>query len=188
MSRLLIVVDVQKDFCEGGSLAVEGGALTARKIAIYINDHHHIYDYVVATKDWHIDPGDHFSETPDFIDSWPVHCVASTPGAEFHDNLSQVDGFDALFLKGMHSAAYSGFEGVSGGEDLRTWAENHGVTSVDIVGIALDYCVKATALDSVKAGFPTRVFRDLTVAVHPDTAEDTFGFLTTYGVTTRASS
>lgn len=164
--RALIVVDVQNDFCEGGSLAVAGGAAVARGItALLASDHG--YDHVVATKDFHIDPGDHFSATPDFRSSWPRHCVAGTPGAEFHPDLDPVE-VEAVFEKGHHSAAYSGFEGVDdAGTTLADWLSRRGVEAVDVVGIATDYCVAATAADAVKAGLQTRVLTGLTAGVAP---------------------
>ncbi len=119
-TRALIVVDVQNDFCEGGSLAVAGGAAVARDItALLATDHG--YDHVVATKDFHIDPGEHFSDTPDYKTSWPRHCVADTPGAAFHPEFDPA-AVEAVFEKGHHSAAYSGFEGVDdSGTTLADW-------------------------------------------------------------------
>ena len=116
MSRALIIVDVQNDFCEGGSLAVDGGAAVAGAISEYVDAHHGEFDHVVATQDWHIDPGSHFSETPDFKDSWPRHCVAGTRGAELHPDLD-TEYIDAYFRKGQFAAAYSGFEGLLAPED-----------------------------------------------------------------------
>lgn len=155
LTRALIVVDVQNDFCEGGSLAVTGGAAVARGItALLASDHG--YDHVVATKDFHIDPGDHFSDTPDFRTSWPPHCVADTPGAAFHPEFDPA-GVEAVFEKGHHSAAYSGFEGVDeSGTALADWLAERGVQAVDVVGIATDYCVAATAADAVRTGFRGR--------------------------------
>ncbi|MCW3158165.1 isochorismatase family protein [Micropruina sonneratiae] len=167
MSRVLIVVDVQNDFCEGGSLAVAGGAATASAISDRLAGGAG-YDHVVATRDHHIDPGSHFSATPDFVDSWPPHCVAGTPGADFHPNLAWRD-FDAVFDKGEYAAAYSGFEGADAlGDGLADWLRRHRASEVDVCGIATDYCVRATALDSARAGFPTRVLLDLTAAVARD--------------------
>lgn len=166
MSRALIVVDVQNDFCEGGSLAVAGGAAVASAISDLLAGEHR-YDHVVATQDHHIDPGAHFSDHPDYIDSWPVHCVAGTPGADFHPNLVNRP-FEAVFTKGEYAAAYSGFEGFADGESLAEWLADHEVTEVDVVGIATDYCVRATALDAAEAGLATRVLLDLTAAVAPD--------------------
>ena len=166
MSRVLIVVDVQNDFCEGGSLAVAGGAATASAISSLLSQGAG-YDHVVATRDHHIDPGAHFSDHPDFVDSWPPHCVAGTPGADFHPNLAWRD-FDAVFDKGEYAAAYSGFEGAdAAGAGLADWLRAREASEVDVCGIATDYCVKATALDAAAAGFPTRVLVDLTAAVAP---------------------
>ena len=173
MGRALVVVDVQVDFCEGGALGVEGGNRVAADIAALLADPHG-YDAVVATRDHHIDPGSHFSEEPDFVDSWPPHCVVGTPGQELHPALRDVP-FDAVFDKGSYEAAYSGFEGSIGGtnegEDLAEWLLEHEVTHVDVVGLATDYCVRATALDSATAGFTTRILIDLTAPVHPDRLE-----------------
>jgi len=167
--RALIVVDVQNDFCEGGSLAVTGGAGVATAISEYVGDGLG-YDFVVATRDHHVDPGAHFSDAPDFVDTWPPHCVAGTPGADFHPNLVNRP-FDAVFDKGEHAAAYSGFEGFSheGGVDvgLGDWLTGLHVGVVDVCGIATDYCVKATALDAAKRGFATTVLLELTAAVTP---------------------
>lgn len=169
MTRALIVVDVQNDFCEGGSLAVQGGAQVAARIsALLASDHG--YDVVVATRDRHIDPGAHFSDTPDFVDSWPPHCVDGTPGAEFHPNLEFRD-FDGIFDKGAHEAAYSGFEGTdqsAGGIGLDAFLRSHDVTDVDIVGLATDHCVRATAMDALSAEYDTSVLLDLTAAVTPE--------------------
>lgn len=161
----LVVVDVQNDFCEGGSLAVEGGAAVADAVAEVLAAN--LYTTVVATRDHHVNPGDHFSDEPDFVDSWPRHCVVGTQGAELHAPLSDEE-FDAVFLKGEYAAAYSGFEGASAsGTSMADWLHARGVTSLDVVGIATDHCVRATALDGVAAGFRVRVLEDLTAAVSP---------------------
>lgn len=165
--RALIIVDVQNDFCEGGSLAVTGGSAVAQSINGLLAGPHG-YDHVVATKDHHIDPGDHFADEPDFVDSWPPHCVAGTPGADFHPDLDTAP-IEAVFHKGQFAAAYSGFEGVHADDHALTdWLRDRGVDEVDVVGIATDYCVLATALDAVRAGFTTRVLTDLTAGVAPD--------------------
>ena len=125
MSRALVVVDVQKDFCEGGSLAVSGGAAVAERVARLVAEGG--YDLVVATKDHHIDPGAHFSDQPDYVDSWPPHCVVGTDGVAFHPNLDP-QPFDAIFLKGEHAAAYSGFEGkATSGDGLEGWLRERDV-------------------------------------------------------------
>jgi nicotinamidase/pyrazinamidase len=179
--RALIVTDVQKDFCEGGSLAVDGGADVARKLTDLLAGHH--YDHVVATMDYHIDPGEHFSENPDFQDSWPPHCVVGTAGAEFHPAFDP-SAVEAIFHKGQYSAAYSGFEGshAEDGTTLADWLRHRGVDEVDVVGIATDYCVKATAADAVAAGFTTRVLLDLTAGVAPATTAQAIDALRASGV------
>jgi len=177
MAKALIVVDVQNDFCEGGSLAVAGGAEIAFKIGNLLHRWQEAapadreYDVVVATQDHHIDPGGHFSPDPDFVDSWPAHCVVGSDGAAFHPNLDP-QPFDAIFRKGEHAAAYSGFEGVSAdGLPLADWLRAHDVTEVDVCGIATDYCVRATTLDAKKEGFGTRVLTDLVAGVAADSTE-----------------
>lgn len=182
MSRALIVVDVQNDFCEGGSLAVTGGTAVASSIAQLLEGQHG-YRRVVATRDHHIDPGAHFSAEPDYVDSWPVHCVAGTPGAELRPELLGFD-FDAVFDKGEYEAAYSGFEGSCGGKELASWLREQDIEAVDVVGIATDHCVRATALDAAKAGFDTRVLLDLTAAVAPANLGRTLAELTDAGITT----
>ena len=203
MSRALIIVDVQNDFCEGGSLAVAGGADVAGAISEYVDAHHLEFDHIVATQDWHIDPGAHFSDTPDFIDSWPPHCVAGTRGAELHDDLD-TEYIQAYFQKGQFAAAYSGFEGLLAPEDavptgdrqpgalsagrdtaapagspeaytpsddaigLDDWLQSHDVEDVVVVGIATDYCVMATSLDAVQAGYSVTVIRSLTAGIADD--------------------
>ena len=181
----LIVVDVQRDFCEGGSLAVPGGAAVARRISDLLHGDHP-YDHVVATRDHHIDPGGHFSATPDFVDSWPRHCEVGTPGVEFHDALTFRD-FDAVFDKGEYAAAYSGFEGTNAdGARLADWLQARGVEQVDVCGIATDYCVRATALDAARSGLPTTVLLDLTAAVAPERLDATLADLAAAGVDTRS--
>ena len=189
--RALVIVDVQNDFCEGGSLAVRGGADVARRISVHVNARVADYDHVVATADWHIDPGDHFSTTPDFVDSWPVHCVADSDGADFHPHLvGAFDNIEAVFRKGEHAAAYSGFEGRSADDEhvaLATWLTQHEVSRVDVVGIATDHCVRATALDSADEGFETTVLLDLTAGVAPETTAAALAELAAAGVATTGS-
>jgi nicotinamidase/pyrazinamidase len=162
VAKALIVVDVQNDFCEGGSLAVAGGAGVAAAINSLMGAG---YDHVVATRDYHVDPGAHFSESPDFADTWPPHCRAGSPGASFHPALD-VAGIEAVFSKGAHAAAYSGFEGAApDGTGLADWLVTRDVSTVDVVGIATDHCVRATALDAARAGFATTVLLDHTAGV-----------------------
>ncbi|MBD0691706.1 isochorismatase family protein [Streptomyces sp. CBMA123] len=173
MHRALIVVDVQNDFCEGGSLAVAGGAEVAAAITDLIAESSPGYRHILATRDHHIDPGAHFSTEPDYVDSWPVHCVAGTEGVGFHPNFAPAvisGAVEAVFDKGAYSAAYSGFEGLD--ENDRgpvEWLRERKVDEVDVVGIATDHCVRATALDAARAGFATRVLLDLTAGVSAET-------------------
>ncbi|MFC9477003.1 isochorismatase family protein [Nocardia sp. NPDC055002] len=169
MARGLIIVDVQNDFCEGGSLAVAGGAAVAAAITDFLATEH--YDAVVATRDWHIDPGPHFSTEPDYVDSWPPHCRVGTPGADFHPALD-VSPIQETFSKGEYTAAYSGFEGAAAdGTSLTNWLRARDIDAVDVVGIATDHCVRATALDAAEAGFDTTVLLGLTAGVAPETTE-----------------
>ncbi|PKW08104.1 nicotinamidase/pyrazinamidase [Streptomyces sp. 1222.5] len=176
MRRALIVVDVQNDFCEGGSLAVAGGADVAAAVTELIGQAGGTgYRHVVATRDHHIAPGGHFADNPDYVRSWPAHCVAGTEGVGFHPNFAPAvasGAVDAVFDKGAYSAAYSGFEGADeNGLPLADWLREREVTEVDVVGIATDHCVRATALDAVREGFRTQVLLDLTAAVAPGTTE-----------------
>ncbi|MHA3837952.1 isochorismatase family protein [Terrabacter sp. AAH1] len=185
-TRALVIVDVQNDFCEGGSLAVAGGAEVARLVTEHVSRHAADYDHVVATADWHIDPGDHFSQRPDYVDTWPVHCVAGSEGAEFHPRLAGALGHvEAVFRKGEHAAAYSGFEGRSDDDDhvpLADWLRHRGVAQVDVVGIATDHCVRATALDARREGLHTTVLLDLTAGVARGTTDAALAELSEAGV------
>ncbi|MGC0274499.1 isochorismatase family protein [Pseudactinotalea sp. Z1739] len=163
--RALLVVDVQPTFCEGGALGVEGGNAVAEQIARYTAEHRDRYDLVVTTQDWHIDPGDHFSDNPDFIDTWPPHGVAGTAEAELHPALVDLAPDDSV-KKGEYEAAYSGFEGTNpDGEHLAEILQRGGITAVDVVGLAESHCVKETALDAIKSGLRARVLTDLTEPV-----------------------
>jgi len=180
--RALIVVDVQNDFCEGGSLAVAGGSAVAAAISAYLAASGDGYAHVVASRDYHIDPGDHFSDRPDFAGTWPPHCVAGTRGAEFHPDLD-TSRVEAVFSKGAHTAAYSGFEGADeAGTPLAAWLRERGVDALDVVGIATDYCVQATALDAAREGFATRVLLHLTAGVDPVTTGEAVAALRDAGV------
>ncbi|MFF2545831.1 isochorismatase family protein [Kitasatospora sp. NPDC058063] len=186
MHRALIVVDVQNDFCEGGSLAVAGGAEVAAAITDLIAESSPGYHHILATRDHHIDPGAHFSAEPDYVDSWPPHCVAGTEGVGFHPNFAPAvisGAVEAVFDKGAHSAAYSGFEGLD--ENNRgpvEWLRERQVDQVDVVGIATDHCVRATALDAARAGFTTRVLLDLTAGVAAETTAAALAELRAAGV------
>ncbi|MGW0597537.1 isochorismatase family protein [Streptomyces sp. NPDC002776] len=176
MRRALIVVDVQNDFCEGGSLAVAGGADVAAAITELVGQAAGSgYQHVVATRDHHIAPGGHFADNPDYVHSWPAHCVAGTEGVGFHPNFAPAvasGAIDAVFDKGAYAAAYSGFEGVDeNGVTLADWLRDREVSEVDVVGIATDHCVRATAVDAAREGLRTRVLLELTAGV----AEETTG-------------
>jgi len=189
MTRALIVVDVQNDFCEGGSLAVEGGARVASDVGELLHhwsrgdDQAPAYDVVVASKDHHIDPGGHWSPEPDFVESWPVHCRVGTDGEAFHPNLDP-QPFDAIFLKGDHEAAYSAFEGRTvDGDALADWLRAKRVDEVDVCGIATDYCVRATALDARREGFATRVVKRLCAGVAAESTAKALAEMTAAGIT-----
>jgi nicotinamidase/pyrazinamidase len=207
--RALIIVDVQNDFCEGGSLAVPGGSEVARSVSRYLaagespgraagaddttsqastsqastgDGDVDGYSHVVASRDYHRDPGGHFSSHPDFAMSWPPHCVIGTAGADFHPDLD-TSHIETVFSKGEHEAAYSAFEGTDdAGIPLGNWLREHGVTSVDVAGIATDYCVQATAIDAAGQGFGTRVLLGLTAGVDPATTREALDRMRAAGV------
>ncbi|WP_432547964.1 nicotinamidase [Kineococcus sp. SYSU DK004] len=179
MTRCLVVVDVQNDFCPGGALGVAGGDEVAAATSQLLARGGISFDHVVATQDFHVDPGDHFSDTPDFVDSWPPHCRAGSRGALLHDALD-TSRVEAVFRKGQYAAAYSGFEGhtstvtAEGGElvtGLADWLRERGVDQVHVVGIATDHCVRATALDAVREGFRTTVLLGLTAGISRPTVD-----------------
>jgi nicotinamidase/pyrazinamidase len=184
--RALIIVDVQNDFCEGGSLPVTGGAAVAAAISGALADPARHWDHVVATKDYHIDPGAHFSDSPDYVDTWPPHCVAGTTGADFHPEL-ETERVEAVFTKGAHAAAYSGFEGQAGSIGLAAWLRMHDIDEVDVAGIATDHCVRATALDAAREGFRTTVLLDLTAGVARSTVDKALTQLTSAAITLTGS-
>src|SRR5699024_1036847 len=154
MYKALIIVDVQNDFCAGGSLGTERGDEGARGINELLQSEHD-YDVIVATQDWNIDPGTHFSEQPDFVDPWPANCVAHSDDARMHPDVD-VSKIREYFRKGEYTAAYSGFEGHAASDGstlLAQWLNDAGVAEVDVVGIATDNCVLAASRDALTAGF-----------------------------------
>jgi nicotinamidase/pyrazinamidase len=175
MSRALLIVDVQNDFTEGGALGVDGGAAVAQRITDHLEAHRDEYALVAASRDWHDgdnDNGGHFATTaaPDFTATWPVHCVAGTPGAEYHPAID-IDSIDVHVKKGQGKPAYSAFEGIT--DDGRSLAEvlaERGITDLDVVGIATDYCVRASALDAFEGGERVRVLTDLVAGVAPESS------------------
>lgn len=178
-----MIVDVQNDFCEGGSLAVTGGAAVASAITRYLAGPARArYDHVVASQDFHVDPGAHFAADPDYYSSWPAHCVAGTAGARFHPDLD-TSAIEEIFRKGAYAAAYSGFEGTNqAGDALGSWLSERGVTDIDVAGIATDYCVYATASDAAAGGFATIVLLNLTAGVDAQTTAAAIESLRTAGI------
>lgn len=222
--RALVIVDVQNDFCEGGSLAVAGGAAVAQGITWYLASGELPggtgpggtgpggtgpggtspggtgpagtgpggtgdstgpaggYDHVVASRDFHVDPGAHFSAHPDYLNSWPRHCVAGTSGADFHPSLD-ASRVEQVFSKGAYAAAYSAFEGTDpAGTLLADWLRERGVTDLDVTGIATDYCVRATAISAATEGFTTRVLLSLTAGVTPASTSEALDAMRASGV------
>jgi len=172
MTRALFIIDVQNDFTEGGALGVAGGAAVAAGISRYLAQHPNRYDQVFASRDWHDadnDNGGHFATTdaPDFVTTWPVHCVSGTTGADYHPDLD-TSVVTVHVRKGQGRPAYSIFEGVTDtGESVPQTLDDLGIDEVDVVGIATDYCVLASALDTVAAGRTVRVLDDLVAGVDP---------------------
>jgi nicotinamidase/pyrazinamidase len=192
VTRALLVIDVQNDFTEGGALGVEGGAAVAAGISRYLEKHKADYDLVVASRDWHDgdnDNGGHFAAgEPDFVVTWPVHCVGGTAGAEYHPDLAR-DAIDVHVKKGQGRPAYSIFEGTTDdGKSLAEVLTARGVTDVDVAGIATDYCVRASALDAVAEGDHVRVLTDLVAGVAPASSAAALNELRDAGVQTVASA
>jgi len=173
MARALLVVDVQNDFTEGGALGVTGGAALAERITAFLGRHADEYDLIVASRDWHHgddDNGGHFAgpEGPDYVDTWPVHCVAGTPGAEYHPDLD-TSVLDVHVFKGRGRPDYSAFQAsTEDGTTLPDLLAERRVTTVDVVGIATDHCVRASALDARAAGYDVAVYEDLVAGVDPE--------------------
>lgn len=192
MRNALVVVDVQNDFVEGGSLAVKGGQQVAAMISRHLRHFKTEYQFVVATQDYHEDPGTHFSDSPDYHDSWPAHCVAGTPGAAFCgpiSNLVREKLIQAVVRKGQHAAAYSGFEGVDPrGHPLYDVLREQRVDHLDICGIATDYCVRATALDARKHDFQVRVLLNLCAAVDESTGQQALAEMKAAGCQVQAAT
>ena len=193
MARALLVVDVQRDFCEGGSLAVAGGAAVARRITAYLGTAGSRYATVVASRDWHHaadSNGGHFAwegADPDFVDSWPVHCVAGTSGASYHENLD-ASLIDHHVEKGQGVPAYSMFQGISADRLLLSDLLQHkDIDAVDVVGIASDYCCLATARDALAAGLSVRVLTDLQAGVAPTSTTAAYDELARLGATITTS-
>jgi nicotinamidase/pyrazinamidase len=191
MAKALLVIDVQNDFCEGGALAVTGGAAVAKKISDYLKSHQ--YDLVVASRDWHdadSTNSGHFAEPgsePNFTTNWPVHCVANTEGADYHSNLS-TEHIQVHIYKGQGQNGYSIYEGVTDqGQPFSELLKASGIDQVDVVGIATDHCVLASALDAKRSGLSVRVISSLTAGVAPASTEAAIDKLVDSGVEVIAS-
>ena len=173
MAKALLIVDIQNDFTEGGALGVDGGDAVATDVTRYLGAHAGDYDAIIASRDWHdadSNNGGHFSRVPDFVSTWPVHCVANTKGAEY-DPLLTTDAITAHVRKGQGTPDYSAFQGTTEtGERLGDLLKNLTITEVDVVGIATDHCVCATVLDALKGGWSVRVFQDLIAGVGKDSS------------------
>jgi nicotinamidase/pyrazinamidase len=187
-ARAFIVVDPQPDFFEGGALPVAGATRTAERIADFLGVRGDDFAMTVVTQDWHVDPGEHWSDEPNFETTWPVHCAANSSGAAIHASL--VDRpWDLVIRKGQHEGAYSGFDGSSDdGTSLFDVLTSAGITSVAVVGFATDHCVKATALDARRLGFDVEVMLDLCAGVDPITTEEAVDTMSTAGVTMTESN
>ena len=194
MSKALFVIDVQNDFCEGGALACQGGAQVAANITAYLSASRSDYDFVIASRDWHTPNslnGGHFptqGNEPDFVNTWPLHCIAGESGAEYHANLD-ASLIDIHIKKGQGHHGYSIFEGVTdSGEKLQELIQRLGITEVDVVGIATDYCVRASALDANNSGLQVRVITSLTAGVSAASTEAAIDELVDAGVRVAATA
>jgi len=194
MAKALFVIDVQNDFCEGGALACQGGAQVAANITTYLNSSKHNYDFVIASRDWHTPNslnGGHFptqGNEPDFVNTWPLHCIAGEPGAEYHPNLD-ASLIDIHIKKGQGQHGYSIFDGITDtGEKLQELIQRLGIAEVDVVGIATDYCVRASALDANNSGLEVRVITSLTAGVSAASTEAAIDELVDAGVRVAATA
>jgi nicotinamidase/pyrazinamidase len=186
MARALFIIDVQNDFIEGGALGVEGGTAVANGISKLLAEHDDTYDFVIASRDWHDPEGDnggHFAQDaePDFVTTWPVHCVAGTYGAEYHDELT-TRAIDHHVRKGQGEPAYSIYEGTTEeGGTVRELLDANGVTDIDVAGLATDYCVRASALDALQHGRHVRIITDLVAGVSPEASREAISELARAG-------
>jgi nicotinamidase/pyrazinamidase len=191
MAKALLLIDIQNDFCEGGALAVSGGAAVATKVSKYMAESS--YDLVVASRDWHDADNNnsgHFAEpgtSPNYTNTWPIHCVANTPGAAYHPNLA-TDLIEVDIYKGQGQNGYSIFEGVTEtGESFQQLLQARGISEVDVVGIATDHCVLASAMDSKKHGLKVRVISSLTAGVSATSTEAAIDQMVDNGIEVIAS-
>jgi len=158
--KALIVVDVQNDFCPGGSLAVANGDEVVAPLNKLMKEFLDRGEPVFKTRDWHTAQAKHFAA---YGGTWPIHCVQSTPGAEFHKDLID-DPRIKIISKGIDESAdgYSGFDGTNLAQLLR----EQDVKEVWVGGLATDYCVKATVLDALTAGFEVKALADAMLPVN----------------------
>ncbi len=193
MASALFIIDVQNDFCEGGALACQGGAAAASKITSFVNENPNRYDFVIASRDWHTPQdlnGGHFppeGEQPDFVGTWPLHCLAGEEGAEYHPNLD-TSIIDIHIKKGQGAHGYSIFEGTTDqGEALPDLLKRLEIDEVDVVGIATDYCVRASSIDAVTNGLAVRVITSLTAGVAAESTEAAIDDMADAGVAVLAT-
>jgi nicotinamidase/pyrazinamidase len=193
MARALVIVDVQNDFAEGGALGVAGGNAVAAGVTALLARHPDAYQLVIASRDWHNpdeDNGGHFATDaePDFRTTWPPHCVAGTPGADYHPDLD-IEHVDVHVRKGQGVPAYSVYEGTTDdGESVHALPERQAISDLDIVGLATDHCVRASAIDAVEHGRRVRVLTDLVAGVAAETSEAALAELAHLGVVLTTSS
>lgn len=191
MTRALLIVDVQNDFTEGGALGVAGGNAVAAGVNRLLAEGKTEYELVAASRDWHeadTDNGGHFAAPgtePDFVTTWPAHCVQGTMGAQYHPRVP-IDRIDVHVRKGTGEPAYSAFEGFTGdGRRLGDVLGERGIDRLDIVGIATDHCVRASALDALAAGLRVRVISELIAGVAPESSAAALRELASAGVEIR---
>ena len=191
--RALLAVDIQTDFCEGGALGVKGGGALARRVSEYLEKNRSRYKMVVASRDWHSREGDnggHFAvgdEKPDFLTTWPPHCIEDSPGADYHSAFSQTR-ITHHILKGQGSPGYSMFDGVDEeGRPLRAVLEGANISTVELVGIATEYCVRATAIDAIRNGYSVCIIRELVAPISLESGDLTLQELQLAGVSISAS-
>lgn len=185
MTRALFIVDIQNDFTEGGALGVTGGSAVAQKVTAHLEAHAADYAVVIASRDWHdadSDNGGHFAADPDFVSTWPIHCVAGFPGSDYHPHLDTAHVTHHI-KKGQGAPAYSLFEGhTDDGVEVGAILAAHGVLDADVVGIATDYCVQASVMDALAHGLHVRVFTDLIAGVAAESSETALAAMAHAGV------
>lgn len=173
----LLLVDIQNDFCEGGSLAVPGASEILPVVNRLISEASNAGQMIIASRDWHTVDHASFEARGG---PWPPHCIQDTEGAAFHPGMQLPD--DAVRVSkgtGFDTDAYSAFDGTQ----LDSFLERHGIRKLRVVGLALDVCVRATVLDALKSGFDTELIADGTRAVDQEGAPKVFEELRVAGAT-----